>query len=607
MQAMARLQADTACRDSVLIHFSGFSLRGDEIRASHPDLGNTELARIAHPLFSDDPVSAQIEARKALLAEPYMILTEAREDSTDVISAADLAEFALRLRNREADVTVMLDTSSAEAYEIELRHARRDGRLFARENVSGGLACGADAWAPCRVEADTRLSARAGSLTILYGTFEGDYGLEQRLPVGAENPTRYGLFSYQVAEALVTAPRSTIGALARQIRRQDQTNSVRSQEYTFIATAPDLDLVVEERPPPSDDRGRIILESPEETRAAVALEEPEIMFRGRVEALGKPINVVINGIPAALDGDSGFSATIPLQAGVNTITMFASTDRNETISREFELFYQGDIRAALGEGKRYLVTIANQDYQTGSGIPDLRTPVGDAAALAEVMAQRFGYETKITLEDGNVLDLVLEDATYRDIQLMMSELEFAISEEDTLVIFYAGHGEYSEATNTGYWLPVDARSEREVTYMDAKVITDALQRIRAKNAIIISDSCYSGMLARSTGEVEAADAGAADPERLAALQRLADQRSRIVLSSGGNEPVADGGGSGHSVFARALLDTLRDPETTSFTARELHAALLGRVVLQADQTPDFRAIRGAGHEGGDVVFLAQNP
>lgn len=298
--------------------------------------------------------------------------------------------------------------------------------------------------------------------------------------------------------------------------------------------------------------------------------------------------------------------TIPLQAGVNDIEIFASTRANEVLTRQFELFYEGDIRAALGGGKRYLVTIANEDYERGSGLTDLRTPVGDARALAEVMGRRFGFVAEATLPDGTVIDLTLENATFRDIQLVLGDLAYAATEDDTVVLFYAGHGEYSEATNTGYWLPVDARIGRLATYMDAKMITDTLQVLPARNAIVISDSCYSGMLARSTGGLEEAGLVDGDPERLQALQRLSDQRSRVVLSSGGNEPVADGGGNGHSVFARALLETLGDPEFGSFTARELHAALLARVIQSADQTPDIRAIQGAGHEGGDVIFLADS-
>jgi hypothetical protein len=347
-------------------------------------------------------------------------------------------------------------------------------------------------------------------------------------------------------------------------------------------------------------RGEIIIDSPAETRGAQPMTTPKVEISGRIVARGRPVNVTVNGEPALLDGDQGFRAAVRLEAGVNSITVFASTDRDEVLRRDFELFYEGDIQAALGKGKRYLVVIANEDYNEGSGVSDLRTPVGDGRAVAEILTRRFGFQTTAELRDRTALDLVLENATYRDIQLLMGDLVYAVGESDTVVIFYAGHGEYSDATGTGYWLPVDVRLGRLSTYLDAKMITDTLQLLPARNALVISDSCYSGMLTRDSPQIDSPE----DDNRLRALQRLSDQRSRIVISSGGNQPVADGGGAGHSVFARALLDALNDPVMTTFTARELHGRLFEQVINNADQSPDIRPIRGAGHEGGDVVLVS---
>jgi hypothetical protein len=92
-------------------------------------------------------------------------------------------------------------------------------------------------------------------------------------------------------------------------------------------------------------------------------------------------------------------------------------------------------------------------------------------------------------------------------------------------------------------------------------------------------------------------------DRLLALQRIAAKRSRIVIASGGNEPVADGGGDGHSVFARALLTGLEQIGEDAFTGRELFDGyLLPLVVGKAAQEPQYRPMDRAGHEGGDIVF-----
>jgi hypothetical protein len=80
--------------------------------------------------------------------------------------------------------------------------------------------------------------------------------------------------------------------------------------------------------------------------------------------------------------------------------------------------------------------------------------------------------------------------------------------------------------------------------------------------------------------------------------------SRILMASGGNEPVADGGGGGHSVFANALLRGLREMEDRVFTAEELFFRFVKEPVAgKSEQTPEHSPIRNSGHDSGDFVFI----
>ena len=75
------------------------------------------------------------------------------------------------------------------------------------------------------------------------------------------------------------------------------------------------------------------------------------------------------------------------------------------------------------------------------------------------------------------------------------------------------------------------------------------------------------------------------------------------MASGGNEPVSDTGRQGHSVFAAALLDGLRQMEKSIFSAEELfYDHIKERVAGNADQTTEYNIIRNSGHDGGDFVF-----
>src|SRR4030095_14208861 len=96
--------------------------------------------------------------------------------------------------------------------------------------------------------------------------------------------------------------------------------------------------------------------------------------------------------------------------------------------------------------------------------------------------------------------------------------------------------------------------ESSANWISNVTITDMLNVIRAKQVLLIVDSCYSGTLTRSAiGSLEAAQT---DAERLTWLELMSQKRARVVLTSGGMAPVLDAGVGEHSVFAKALLDVL---------------------------------------------------
>jgi hypothetical protein len=111
--------------------------------------------------------------------------------------------------------------------------------------------------------------------------------------------------------------------------------------------------------------------------------------------------------------------------------------------------------------------------------------------------------------------------------------------------------------------------------------------------LVVADSCYSGTLTRGLALVQY-DAGY--------VKRMAEKRARIALTSGGLEPVLDAGGEGHSVFAGAFIDVLKD-NTGVLDGQQLFARVREPVVVNAEQTPEYGNIRFAGHDGGDFLFV----
>ena len=230
-------------------------------------------------------------------------------------------------------------------------------------------------------------------------------------------------------------------------------------------------------------------------------------------------------------------------------------------------------------GRYHALVIGNEAYRH---ITSLKTPVADAKAVAEVLRLEYGFHVEL-----------LTNATRTEIIRALDDLRRTLSEDDNLLIYYAGHGYLDKDVDRGYWLPVDAETDNTANWLPNTDITDKLRGLRAKHVLVVADSCYSGTLVRDV---------AIKPLSRPDLQRLAHKRARTVLTSGGLEPVLDVGGGTHSVFARAFITALQNVERIADTT-SLFATVRREVLLRAEQTPQYSDIRQAGHEGGDFLFV----
>ena len=233
-------------------------------------------------------------------------------------------------------------------------------------------------------------------------------------------------------------------------------------------------------------------------------------------------------------------------------------------------------------GKYYLLAIGIDEYEV---LPRLKTAISDARAVSGLLEAAYGFETEL-----------LENATRQDVIRALSAYREKVGPRDNLLIYYAGHGWNDEEADLGYWLPADAHPDDETNWVSNAKITSILRAMDAKHVMVVSDSCYSGTLTRG---ISVTRTGPSHVERLSA------RRTRLALTSGGNEPVVDGGGGGHPVFANAFLRTLRENEAV-LDATTLHARIREPIMRDSDQTPQFGPIRSARHEDGDFLFVRKD-
>ncbi len=211
----------------------------------------------------------------------------------------------------------------------------------------------------------------------------------------------------------------------------------------------------------------------------------------------------------------------------------------------------------------------------------LNCAVADARAMADTLRRNYGYE--------DVRLLINDDATRERI---LDELDRCLTfgEDDSLLVFYAGHGWMDEARN-GYWIPVDARQDRKSDYLsNSQIVGDYFRKYKVRHLLVVADSCFSGAMLRGGDTTRPPDwklpAGFQKP-------------SRWVLTSGDLTPVEDDAGTGHSPFATRLLQYMKGSDASAYGLLDLYVY----VRQNLKSSPICRELDTVAHmPGGEYVF-----
>lgn len=244
-------------------------------------------------------------------------------------------------------------------------------------------------------------------------------------------------------------------------------------------------------------------------------------------------------------------------------------------------------RAELKFGDYYALIIGIDKYK-GYWIP-LNNAVRDAKAVETTLKEKYKFDHFRTLYN--------EQATRTQIIKEMEWLLANVKEEDNVFIYFSGHGEFKQELNKGYWVPFDATTASTSHYISNNDIQTFLGGIRSKHTLLVADACFSGDIFR--GKTVSIPFENSDRYYSTVHNLL----SRQALTSGGIEPVMDGGRDGHSVFAYYLLKALQGNNDLFFDASQLFNTLRIPVINNSEQSPNFQPIKNTGDEGGQFIFL----
>ena len=233
-------------------------------------------------------------------------------------------------------------------------------------------------------------------------------------------------------------------------------------------------------------------------------------------------------------------------------------------------------------GKQYAVFIAIDKYQKW---PPLKNPVKDATELKNILGDKYYIDEYIELYD--------EKATKNGIYDLFNDLIDKIKPEDSLFIFYAGHGHLDpKLTKKGSWIPCDGGVEER--YQDNWIPNDLLRgmidNIKSKHILLVSDSCFSGdMLSATRGMV--------DPNKMDYFKVAFNKVSRQILTSGASETVSD-----NSIFAKALKTYLEYNNKPIIDPLNIFDNI--RMEASKYSTPMLGSLPDSKHqEGGSFLFF----
>lgn len=334
---------------------------------------------------------------------------------------------------------------------------------------------------------------------------------------------------------------------------------------------------------------------------------PKIEIIGRVSAADDLLTFKVNGRKLMPNDNGLFQVEEAVGKSERKIQMLAIDRSGKRTQMQFMIVPKAEnadeaspsrkgskaVAARIDFGNYHALIIGNNEY---ANLTNLNTPVNDARAIEKILRTKYGYKT----------DLLLNANRYQ-ILSALNKLRETLTEEDNLLIYYAGHGELDGVNQRGFWLPVDAEPDNSANWISNVAITDMLNIMNAKQVMVIADSCYSGSLTRAS--IARLQGGMSAKKKNKWYKLMSKARTRTVLTSGGVKPVLDSGGGKHSIFARAFIDVIGG-NNQIMEGYQLYRGVLARVKQRAkrlgvEQNPQYAPLKYAGHEAGEFFFLPE--
>lgn len=319
----------------------------------------------------------------------------------------------------------------------------------------------------------------------------------------------------------------------------------------------------------------------------------------RVTINGKSFEKSRNiGVKAKPGKSREIDIDIPLVVGENRITISAMDDQGKW-SNEARIEVT---RLEAEKGETYVVSIGINAYRH---VRQLKYSVNDATAFSEYAVKHLGIPQE------NVMLITDEQASKMHIQFVLGdELPKKAGREDTVIIFFAGHG----APNPNMLAPDPDKIEKFILPVEADEdalfstaipmddIATIISRIQAQRVVFIADTCYSGA---SGGRTVFSNRSFRGNMSDRFLDRLAAGKGRVILTAcEPGELAGEDDKHKHGLFTYYLLKGLKGPADMdhdgNITTDEIYA-YLARKMPDASGQSQHPVKKGEGNVTIGVV------
>ncbi len=234
-------------------------------------------------------------------------------------------------------------------------------------------------------------------------------------------------------------------------------------------------------------------------------------------------------------------------------------------------------------GRQYLVLVGIDAY-TDPAWPALRNPVKDCQELKKILTDRYFIDQTIELYD--------DQATSKGFYALLSDLQKRLTANDSLLFYYAGHGNLSTVTDVGYIILSDGGGTPGQGWISNAELRGWLRKLESRHVCLMLDSCFSGDILD--------DRRAMRPTIDTDYFKTAYSRqSRQVLTSGASQTVPD-----ESEFAYQLKAALKGNTKPLLDPLMIYNEI--RSGMQHTQ-PLFGSVKDSGaQEGGSFLLFLKD-